>query len=173
MNRPNKKVRDLSVRNVVITSSRWCTYLCIGSMTVLMVLEVIMRYFAGAPLGWNISLIQNVLLPGLLFLGLPWAYVTGAHVSADLVYDRLPVNAQWIARGIASFVIIIGLLGLVIGGYLAASDAFMYADAPPPLSARVPLAAWVWKTFMPIGAAATLLLLIIDFIQPAQRTRRS
>lgn len=173
MSKRDSKARDFSLRNIVVTGSRWCTYFCIGSMTALMVVEVIMRYLAGAPLGWNISLIQNVLLPGLLFLGLPWAYVTGAHVSADLVYDRLPAGVQRAAQGVATFVVLVGLLGLVIGGYLAAADAFIYADAPPPLSARVPLAAWVWKSFMPLGAAATLFLIITDFVKPAQKLQRS
>lgn len=132
-----------------------------------------MRYLVGDPLGWNVSLIQNVLMPGLLFLGLPWGYAIGAHVTADLVYDRMPAPVQKVARGVASFVVIAGLLGLVVGGYLAASEAFMYGDAPPPLSARIPLSAWVWKSFLPAGSAATLLLIVIDFVQPAKTSGRS
>lgn len=170
MNVVDEARTGVPLRDVVVSGSRWATFICIGAMTILMVIEVIMRYFAGAPLGWNISLIQNVLLPGLLFLGLPWGYATGAHVSADLVYDRLPQTIQKLARGLAAFAIITGLLGLVIGGYLAASEAFVFGDAPPPLSARVPLPAWTWKLFMPVGASATLLIILIDLVNKPRRS---
>jgi len=170
MNNVDDVRSESAIRNVVVVASRWATFICIAAMTLLMVVEVFMRYFAGAPLGWNISMIQNVLLPGLLFLGLPWAYATGAHVTADLVYDRLPYTVQNFARALAVIVVIIGLVGLLVAGALSVYDAFVFGDAPPPLSARIALPAWTWKMFMPLGAAATLLVMIIDLLKNPRRS---
>ena len=73
----------------IATTSKYLTFFAIVTMMVVMVVEVFMRYLVAQPLGWNISLIENVLMPGLVFLGLPYAYAVGAHVAAELVYDRL------------------------------------------------------------------------------------
>lgn len=145
---------------VVVAASRRCAYLMLIALAVVMVAEVISRYLIGAPLGWNISLIEKVLLPGIVFLGLPWACASGAHVSAGMVYERLPAGAQRICRAVAGGLELFCYLALLIAGVAIAWTMYDVGAVPPPLSAQLPIPTWIWRTFLPLGAAGAALVLI-------------
>lgn len=150
-------------RAIAITS-QYIAYAAIAVMLVVMVVEVVMRYIVSNSLGWNISLFENVLMPALAFLALPWAYATGAHVASGMVYDRLGNKTKSILDVASSALLIVCMLFLVFAGATAAVEAFTQGFAPPPLSAQVSVPSWVWKSFLPIGAAGTAALVAIDVI---------
>ena len=101
-------------------------------------------------------------MPGLVFLGLPWAYAVSAHVAAGMIYDRLPylarITLDWVAR-----ILIIGCaVFLIYAGTQITIDAFVLSSVPPPLSAQVGVPTWVWRSFLPLGTVMMLLLVLID-----------
>lgn len=157
------------VYNAIAAGSRYATYLTIIAMLLVMCAEVVMRYLAGSPLGWNISLIEKVLLPGMVFLGLPWSYAIGAHVTADMVYDRLPASARSVCR-LVTFVLLVACAAmLTYAGARLAIDAYELGSIPPPLSSQLPIPTWIWRSLMPLGSALMIVLLLIDarrFLQP-------
>lgn len=155
----------------ITTASQYATFLALLLMMLVMVAEVLMRYLVGEPLGWNISLIEKVLLPGLVFLGLPWAYSIGAHVAAELVYDRLPVGVQRVLDWLSRILMVLCALFLAYAGFLIAAEAFNLGSIPPPLSSQVQVHTWVWRSFLPLGAVMMLVLILIDIVRPGLNPR--
>lgn len=155
----------------VAEGSQYVAFAALLVMMFVMVAEVLMRYFVGEPLGWNISLIEKVLLPGLVFLGLPWAYSVGAHVAAELVYDRLPSGVQRVLDWAARVLLVVCVVALAYAGTLAAVEAFALGSAPPPLSSQVPVDTWIWRSFLPVGAALMLVLVLIDMARTGPTPR--
>jgi TRAP-type C4-dicarboxylate transport system permease small subunit len=155
----------------VAKGSQYVAFAALLVMMFVMVAEALMRYFVGEPLGWNISLIEKILLPGLVFLGLPWAYSVGAHVAAELVYDRLPSGVQRVLDWAARVLLVVCVVALSYAGTLAAAEAFALGSAPPPLSSQVPVDTWMWRSFLPVGAALMLVLLLIDMARIGSTSR--
>lgn len=148
----------------LIAASQGLTSSFLVAMMLVMVLEVICRYALAAPLGWNIALIEKVLLPGLVFFGLPWAYAAGSHVAAELVYERLPDRVKPVIRRFGLVVTLIGLVALLVAGTTIAWVAFSHGFVPPPLSSQLAIPTWVWLTFMPLGAAMTVAVMVTDLL---------
>lgn len=160
------------IYQAIAGTSKYLAFVSLLVMMAVMVAEVAMRYFLNEPLGWNISLIEKILLPGLVFLGLPWAYTVGAHVAAELVYDRLPGSVQLALDWVARALLLLCAMALAYGGWLAAAEAFSLGSVPPPLSSQVPVSTWIWRSFMPIGASMMVVLLIIDTFRNRTRVMR-
>jgi TRAP-type C4-dicarboxylate transport system permease small subunit len=145
----------------IVTVSKWAAIISLIIMAALMIVEVVLRYFASSPLGWNVGFIENVLLPGIVFLGMPWGYAVGVHVAADMVYDRMPESFQAAARALAVIIVAVGLIALVIGGGLTMAEVMAGGDIPPPLSSELRLPSWIWRAFLPVGSLATLVIVLI------------
>ncbi|EMY35533.1 hypothetical protein D477_003783 [Arthrobacter crystallopoietes BAB-32] len=167
---PSRRTLDRIYAGLAKTS-QYVAFTALLAMTLVMVAEVLMRYFVGEPLGWNISLIEKVLLPGLVFLGLPWAYSVGAHVSAELVYDRLPHGIQRVLDWVARTLLVVCAVVLAYAGALVAVEDFMLGSAPPPLSSQIPVDTWTWRSFLPIGAGLMLMLVLIDTVRTGSGRR--
>lgn len=148
----------------IVDVSRWSTFVLLVILTVVMVVEAFSRYLVGAPLGWNISLIEKLLLPGIVFLGLPWACASGAHVSAGMVFERLPERVQRVCTVVAAALEMVCYLTLLAAGTAIAWKMFEVGAVPPPLSAQLPIPTWVWRTFLPLGAAGAAVVLIDSWV---------
>lgn len=150
------------VHGAVVSTSKWCAMIALAFITVLMLAEVVLRYFAGSPLGWNVSFIEKVLLPGVVFLGMPWGYAVSAHVAADMVYAKLPNGAQSAARWLSFIIVLVGVAALFIGGLMTMIEAFNHGDIPPPLSSQLSIYSWIWRAFLPIGSLLTAVIILLE-----------
>lgn len=151
-----------SAHDAVVSTSKWCAMIALALITVLMLTEVVLRYFAGSPLGWNVSFIEKVLLPGVVFLGMPWGYAVSAHVAADVVYAKLPTRVQSAARWLSLIIVLVGVAALFIGGLVTMIEAMKHGDIPPPLSSQLPIYSWVWRSFLPIGSLFTAVIILTE-----------
>ena len=151
-----------SAHDAVVSASKWCAMITLALITVLMLTEVVLRYFAGSPLGWNVSFIEKVLLPGVVFLGMPWGYAVSAHVAADVVYTKLPTRVQSAARWLSFIIVLVGVAALFIGGLVTMIEAMKHGDIPPPLSSQLPIYSWIWRSFLPIGSLFTALIILTE-----------
>lgn len=150
------------VHGAVVSTSKWCAIIALALITLLMLAEVILRYFAGSPLGWNVSFIEKVLLPGIVFLGMPWGYAVSAHVAADMVYAKLPTGVQSAARWLSFIIVLVGVAALFIGGLMTMLEALKRGDIPPPLSSQLPIYSWLWRSFLPIGSLFTAVIILLE-----------
>lgn len=160
---PERRVLS-GIHRAINQVSLWVIFALLAALTIVMVVEALARYLLGAPLGWNMSLIENFLLPGIVFLGLPWARTMGAHVSAGMVYERLPARVQTASRGIALGIEVICYLALLISGLAITITMADIGAVPPPLSSQISVPSWVWRSFLPIGAGASLVLVLIELV---------
>lgn len=150
------------IHTVITTTSFVIASISLTLLTLVMVVEAVARYTLGAPLGWNISLIEKILLPAIVFLGLPWARSVGAHVSAGMIFERLPRGAQRVGSWIALALEAICYVLLLISGLMIAITMFRIGAQPPPLSAQIGVPTWTWRAFLPLGAAAALTVTLIE-----------
>lgn len=150
------------VHIAVVSTSKWCAMIALALITVLMLAEVVLRYFAGSPLGWNVSFIEKVLLPGVVFLGMPWGYSVGAHVAADVVYTKLPAGIRTAARWLSFIIVLVGVAALFVGGVVTMIEALKHGDIPPPLSSQLPISSWVWRSFLPLGSLFTAVIILLE-----------
>lgn len=167
---PGERQATQHIYSTITIFSRSVTFAFVISMMIVMVIEVFMRYIFGNPLGWSSSLIEKFLLPGTIFIGLPWAYATNSHVVAELVYDRLPFRVRQALDWLALILVLLCLGLLAWAGANMVVEAVSFGDTPPPLSSQVPLATWTWRTFLPLGTALTLILMIIDLPSTTKAT---
>ncbi len=161
------------IYTAVVLASQYIVYLAIVVMMIVVGAEVFMRYVIAQPLGWNISLLEHILMPGLVFLGLPWAYAISAHVAAGMVYDRLPGRARIALDWLTRLTIVFCAAFMIYAGVTVAFEAYRLGATPPPLSAQVPLPSWIWRSFLPLGTSMMLMLIIIDIARTTSRRRTS
>src|SRR5699024_2191628 len=153
---------DHTVHGAIASTSKWCAIIGLALITVLMLAEVVLRYFAGSPLGWNVSFIEKVLLPGIVFLGMPWGFAVSAHVAADMVYMKLPGKMQSAARWLSLIIVLTGVAALFIGGLVSMLEALRHGDIPPPLSSQLPIYSWIWRAFLPLGSFFTAVIVLLE-----------
>jgi TRAP-type C4-dicarboxylate transport system permease small subunit len=153
-------------KTAVITTIKLASVILAGAaivaMALVMLTEVIMRYVFTDPLGWNISAVERILMPMSVFLALPWLYLTAGHVSAEIIYDRLPTSWRLTVRAIGHVLILVVAAALVWGGMVTVVDSFVLGNAPPPGSSEVPIPSWIWELSQPVGAAALFLVALLD-----------
>ena len=132
------------------------------AITVLTVVEVVMRSFFGTPLGWNVGFVEQYLMMAMAFFGIITAYRTGAHIAVSTLYGRFsgPVRKLMILLG--ELVIVFALGWLLIAGIDAAAFSFRTGEQPVPGSADLPWPTWWWKSIMPLAALLGLVVVGID-----------
>ncbi|WP_231939617.1 TRAP transporter small permease [Brevibacterium siliguriense] len=136
--------------------------IAIVAMALIMLAESIMRYAFSAPLGWNVSAVERILMPMSVFLALPWLYVTAGHVSAEIIYDRLPARWRMTARVVGHILLLVIAAALAYSGLVTVVDSFDLGDAPPPGSSEVPMPTWIWQLSQPVGTAALFVVALLD-----------
>lgn len=144
------------------TASAAVAGVAVLAMFLVMLLEAGSRYLLSDPLGWNVSAVERLMMPGMVFLALPWMYVCAGHVSAGMLYSRLPAGWQRFARIIAFLCVLVGAALLFAAGLNGAVQAAILGDAPPPGSAEVPIPTWSWLALQPLGGLGLLLVVLID-----------
>jgi len=71
---------------------------------------------------------------------------------------------DWLAR---SLLVLTSIL-LIYAGLQITVTTFMTGEIPPPLSSEILIPAWIWRTFLPIGALMMLVLVLTDAVRPTK-----
>jgi C4-dicarboxylate transporter DctQ subunit len=128
-------------------------------MTVLTVVQVVLRYFFGGGFVWSLE-VTTYAFAWLVLVGMSYGVRTGAHIAVDLVTSRLSRGAARVVAGVALFA---GLAYCVLMIYGSA----LFVDRLMTLGtdARdIPLPRWVLTGIMPIAFA----LLAVRLMQAAR-----
>jgi TRAP-type mannitol/chloroaromatic compound transport system permease small subunit len=133
----------------------------VAVMTVLIVIEVVMRYFFNAPTSWNNDLTQMIFGTYAVLAG-GFVLMRGGHVNVDILSSHFSPKVQAIIAIVTSplFFFFCGML-LVYGGSfawesLSAWETTRSAWDPP---------AWPVKLMIPLGAILLLLQGIATLIR--------
>lgn len=125
--------------------------LAYGAAAAVTVADILGRRI-GMPIEGIVDLVQLFVVGGA-WLVMPYAFMTGAHVSVDLLLTTLP---RGLARPmlVLGAVLAIGLLGLMLWqGYLTFRTRTMFGDSSQQLN--IPIA-WYWYPLL-VGLAVSIL----------------
>ena len=127
----------------------------------IVVADVMLRYFFNSPLGWSYELISLYLMVGLFFFSLSDALSFNAHVSVDLLQGYMSVRVRHIADmfgyGCASVV----FAGIVYMSVQRTYESFVGQDV---IAGSIAWPTWLSNIAVPIGAGLLLLRMLFRFI---------
>jgi C4-dicarboxylate transporter, DctQ subunit len=129
--------------------------IALSFMTVLTVVQVVLRYGFGGGFVWSLE-VTTYTFAWLVLIGMSYGVRTEAHIAVDLVTSRLSPGG---ARAFAAIALVAGLAycALMIYG----SSQFVHRLLTLGNNARdVPLPRWVLTGIMPIAFALLALRLV-------------
>lgn len=134
-------------------------------LTVMIVVEVVLRYGFSAPTVWGTEL-STLLFATYILLGGGFALLNGDHVRMDVLYSRLPPRGRAVLDLLtAPFALLYCYVLLVEGGAMTAeaiaSGRHSATDWAPLL--------WPWLLALPVGAALLSLQVLAHAARDALR----
>ena len=123
--------------------------------------QVFSRQVLHSPSTWSEEL-SKLLFVWLSFAGSAFLFGERGHIAVDFIARKLPVSAQRVLQVIVQLLIVVfAILGMIWGGYLAASIAWNQQLTALPLTLG-----WVYVV-IPIAGVFIALFAIIDLIEVA------
>lgn len=123
--------------------------------------DVVMRYAFNRPFSWAYDLIALYLMAGVFFLVLSEAFTSHAHVSVDILQQRLPPAAVRVTELVTSIIGMIVFSLIAYLGYLRAIESFQAGDV---MAGAIPWPMWPSIALVPFGAGLLTLRLALHFI---------
>lgn len=111
---------------------------------------------------------SEVLMVGLIFLGLAYAQRTGAHIGVDLVTERMPVR---VAHAVRSVGLLLAILVLAVMAWETLEVALRAVESREYRFGLVQVPIWPARLLIPIGLVALLLELAITLIDEVEAYR--
>ena len=156
-----KTAREIAIgyRGVVTTLS-WVAAGIIMAIMLLTVTDVVARYVFGSPIVAVYEVVQ-VMLVGVVYLGLAYVQRVKGHVRVDAVTTWLPEGGQLSlnAFGYAVGALLMALVTWRSG--IMAWEAWVTQDYTPGLI-KVPT--WPGRSLIPLGAGLLCIQLIVDVV---------
>ncbi|MET9327655.1 TRAP transporter small permease [Tsukamurella sp. NPDC003166] len=150
------------IQNAVSAVAGTVAAVAVVVMVALTLLDVALRTFFGAPIGWSVAFIELYLLPIAAFFGIVVAYRSGAHVAVTSLYERFPIPVRKAMLIIGYLVLLIGLAALFWAGLQATLFAISTGEGPVPGSSELPLPGWLMRAIVPVATGLGLVLVLID-----------
>lgn len=153
-----------SLQSALVLVERIATGIAAIVMFAVMIIvsaDVFMRYVFNSPFSWAYDLISLYLMAAVFFLVLSHAYIAGAHVSVDILQQKLhakPFRATEVITTAASFVIFV-LIAWV--GWQRVVDSFEQGDV---LAGAIPWPTWPALALVPFGCGLLAIRLAINFV---------
>lgn len=139
---------------------------------IVVVLDVMLRYFFNSPLAWSYDLISLYLMVGLFFFSISSTLEHNEHVRVDVLLKHFPVWARHLAELVtyACASVVFALMVYVMGAKTFASFA---ANEVAP--GAIPWPTWLSLLAVPLGAGLMLLRMLLRLVGHALSlvTRRS
>ncbi|ETR78281.1 C4-dicarboxylate ABC transporter permease [Afipia sp. P52-10] len=123
--------------------------------------DVVMRYGFNHPFSWAYDLIALYLMAGVFFLVLSGAFTNHAHVSVDILQQKLPPTAIRITELVTALVGIAVFSLIAYLGYLRAIESFQAGDV---MAGAIPWPMWPSIALVPFGAGLLTLRLALHFV---------
>jgi TRAP-type C4-dicarboxylate transport system permease small subunit len=145
--------------HVAVSAAAVLASLLLVTMVVVMFAAIVLRYFGILVPGHEE--IATFAMVGMAFLGLPYAYRTGAHVRVETLLNRLPMSARrpvniWcIGAALAT------CLAFAFYAILLAWDSWMFGDVSEGLLA---IPRWIPQAPLAIGLVLFALTLLDDLV---------
>jgi len=127
---------------------------------IIVVIDVVLRYFFNSPLGWSYELISLYLMVGLFFFSLSDTLNANGHIAVDLLLhrmsDRLRHAADAVGYGCASLV----FAGIV---YMAIVRTIVSYTGDEVIAGNIAWPTWLANLLVAIGSGVMLLRMVFRF----------
>jgi TRAP-type C4-dicarboxylate transport system permease small subunit len=147
------------VVDILITACGVLAVIIVAALAFCVGLEVVMRYFFGAPTRWVIEFSEYALL-WIAFLAGAWILRQEGHVRVEMLTEMLSPRAQKILHAITSW------LGAAVCGvfcYVSTVYLIRIIESGEMLFKSVPIERWTVVAVIPPGLA----LMAIQFVRRA------
>ncbi len=142
----------------------------LSTICVVLLLQVVMRYFFASPLAWSEEL-ARYLFVWLTFLGAALAFRLRAHIAVDVVTELLnrrgSVLPARVLNGAIQGIVLIFLIAILLGGINLVQQTS--GQVTPGL--RIPMA-WVYLA-IPVGSLIMILSAISQAVSVWYKNRSS
>ncbi|MDB5512635.1 MAG: transporter small permease [Enterovirga sp.] len=152
------------LHSVIALVERIATWIAAATMFAIMIIvsaDVFMRYVFNSPLGWAYDIISLYLMAAVFFLVLSHAYQAGAHVSVDILQQRLPATPFRITEVITTGASLVVFLVITWVGWRRMTDSFLEGDV---VAGAIPWPTWPALALVPFGCGLLALRLAIAFV---------
>jgi len=119
---------------------------CLLASTLLITLNVILRFFFGAGISWSDELVRYLIIV-LTFVGSAICVRTGKHISIDLLSGRLKGNKRNYLMILINIIGLIFMLAVAIFSLKIIQNNFKFPQLSPAL--QIPM--WIPYLSIPIG----------------------
>jgi TRAP-type C4-dicarboxylate transport system permease small subunit len=143
-------------------TSNILVYVCMGMLLVMMFLgtaDVVGRYLFNKPILGTVEIFE-ILLPGIVLLGLAYTQLVKAHVRVELFYSRFRPKRQAVV-GLAITLWTIILFAIIAWrGTVLAISYWRYER----MISNIQVPMYLVQLLVPLGALAIILVLVVDVL---------
>ncbi|MDP1538119.1 MAG: TRAP transporter small permease [Burkholderiales bacterium] len=126
---------------------------------IIVFLDVGMRYFLNAPLGWSYDLISLYLMVALFFLALSVTQRDRHHVRVDILLGRVSPRARHAMELTGNLLTALVMFAILYQGSTKVWDSW---QTQAVMAGPIPWPTWLTAIFVPIGTALLLLRLFFS-----------
>jgi len=124
------------------------------AIMVVVVTDVVMRYFFNSPLSWSYELISLYLMVGLFFFSLSDTLAHDAHVAVDILHLYMAPRMRHAAE-LVGYVLAIPVFAAVC--YLSAVTTWESFHGGDVLAGHIPWPTWLAQICVPLGVGVLVL----------------
>jgi TRAP-type transport system small permease protein len=138
-------------------------YVCVCMLFVMMLLgsaDILGRYFFNRPILGTFEIFE-ILLPGIVLLGLGFTQADKAHITVDMLVDRLPRRMRTLTDFCTTIMALVMSMLILWRGTMT---ALLYFNQNRLISnIHVPM--YLPHLFVPLGALALCAVLVVQMLQ--------
>lgn len=133
--------------------------LIVALMIVHITLDVILRFAFNLPIGGTILFVSLMYMPCIVFLPLAFAEKRDAHISVELVYDRLPKTVQRVLDFLSHSLSVVIFAALAYRTWSEALSKLAIGASEMEGSLRIP----VWPSYFVLPVGFALLVAVLAY----------
>ena len=122
------------------------------------VADVVLRYFFNAPLSWSYELISLYLMVGLFFFALSDTLAANAHVCVDILQLYLPKRLRHACEFIGYACVIPVFAGIFYMSVIRTWESYQGAEV---LAGHIAWPTWLASVCVPLGVGVILLRMVL------------
>ncbi|NYT61687.1 TRAP transporter small permease [Alcaligenaceae bacterium] len=127
----------------------------------LVVVDVMLRYFFNSPLAWSYELISLYLMVGLFFFSLSDALRCNAHVSVDLLQYKMSARVRHGVEMVGYFFASVVFAGIL---YMSIERTYISYIGHDVIAGSIAWPTWLSNIAVPVGSGVMLLRMIFRVI---------
>jgi TRAP-type C4-dicarboxylate transport system permease small subunit len=142
------------------------SYVVLPLLTLLITVDVVLRYVFNAPLSWGLEASRHILLLFFLF-GLLESFRVGEHVSMELIASKFPA---WATRAVSVLqaLLLALVFGLIIKKVL---DEIPFLYSLPQVTPELQMRVWMFYAFIAFVALLIVVYALHAMVAVLRGTR--